>query len=617
MTEYIIDFEPLGKRGKCRDSESILDCARRLSIEISSVCGGRSTCGTCRIQVTGGKLSEPTEREQDVFSSQEINDGWRLACQATPASDCRVVIPPESMSSSQRIQLEGLEVSVSPQPAVKAYHVQLTPPTLSDQQADGDRLLAALNKKYKLSCKEIDIAVLRILSREIRARKWEFEASVRGHEVIALGKYPGSHLGLAVDIGTTTIAGYLVDLDSGQPLATQGVMNPQIGYGEDIISRINYSVKSSRHARRIRKLVVDKLNELASDLCSEASADVSKIVDAVVVGNTAMHHLFLALPVKQLALTPFIPAAEAALDFKARDLGMKIAPGAYVHFLPVIAGFIGADHVAALLAADSTPADGPAIVIDIGTNTEVSLVNGNNITATSCASGPAFEGGHIRHGMRAGRGAIEKLRITGNEVSYQTIDNAPPTGICGSGVLDAMAQLYLAGAIDEGGRFKSDHPLVNAGSSNGEFVIAGRDEQGGDQAVAITQKDIRELQLAKAAIRTGIQLLLEDSGIAEEQVKRVVIAGAFGSYIDISSAVAVGLLPSLPLANFRQVGNAAGMGAKLALISTAERDRAINLASRVRYLELASTPEFRRTFIEAGFLGKYRIVEGKREMIDG
>ncbi len=617
MTEYIVDFEPLGQRGRCRDSESILDCARRLSIEISGVCGGRGTCGTCRIQVTSGQLSEPTRSELDSLSPQELNDGWRLACQASPAADCRVVIPPESMSFSQRIQLEGLEVAVSPQPAVKAYHIKLTPPTLSNQQADADRLLTALNKKYKLSCTDIDIAVLRTLSKEIRARKWDFQVSVRDNEVIALGKHPGQNVGLAVDIGTTTIAGYLVDPDSGQTLATQGVMNPQIGYGEDIISRINYSVKSSRHARRMQKLAVDKLNELASSLCSEAGADIGTIVDAVVVGNTAMHHLCLALPVKQLALTPFVPAVEAALDVRARDLGLRIAQGAYVHFPPVIAGFIGADHVATLLAAESSAADGPVIVLDIGTNTEVSLVNGNSVTATSCASGPAFEGGHIKHGMRAGKGAIERLRITGNEVSYQTIENAPPAGICGSGVLDAMAQLYLAGAIDEGGRFKSDHPLVSTGSSNGEFVIAEREEKDGDQAITITQRDIRELQLAKAAIRTGIQLLLEDSGIVEEQVKQVVIAGAFGSYIDLSSAVAVGLLPSLPLDNFRQVGNAAGMGAKLALISIAERNRAIALASRVRYLELASTPEFRKTFIEAGFIGRYRIKGGKREVLDG
>jgi len=324
----------------------------------------------------------------------------------------------------------------------------------------------------------------------------------------------------------------------------------------------------------------------------------------------------LGLPVKQLALAPFAPAASLALDIKARDLGLKIAPGAYIHFPPVIAGFIGADHTATLLAAESPGVDGPVIVLDIGTNTEVSLLNGDKVTATSCASGPAFEGGHIRHGMRAGKGAIERLRISGEIIDYQTIENAPPTGICGSGVLDAMAQLYLAGAIDEGGRFVKNHPRVRRTNDQAEFVIADREEQDEDSAIVITQKDIRELQLAKAAIRTGIQLLLEANGLTEEQIKQVVIAGAFGSYIDLSSAVTAGLLPSLPLSHFRQVGNAAGMGAKLALLSLAERKKAITLASRVRYLELASTPAFRNTFIETSYLGRFRINSGKREVLD-
>ncbi|MFC2070945.1 2Fe-2S iron-sulfur cluster-binding protein, partial [Chloroflexota bacterium] len=353
MADYIIDFQPVGNRSKCRDGESILDSARRLGIDISSVCAGRGTCGTCRVQVTGGKLSKPTPDELETFSPQEMEDGWRLACQANPAGNCRVIIPPESMSSSQRIQLEGLEVSVSPEPVVKAYHLKLTEPSLTDQQADADRLLAALKGDNGISCREIDITVLRTLSSRIRSWDWECQASVRDDELVAISPRQSRQFGLAIDLGTTTIAGYLIDLTSGKTIATQGVMNPQVGYGEDIISRINYAVKSRRDARRLQKLVADKLNELASALCKEAGDDVKNIVEAVVVGNTAMHHLFLSLPVKQLALTPFIPASEAALNVKARDLGLKIAPGAYIHFPPVIAGFIGADHVATLLATNS------------------------------------------------------------------------------------------------------------------------------------------------------------------------------------------------------------------------------------------------------------------------
>ncbi len=613
MSNYTVVFEPTGRKGKCQDSESILTCAHRLGIGISSVCGGRGTCNTCRVRVTSGTLSEPTSSELEALSPQELGDGWRLACQANPASDCQVVVPPESMSASERIYLEGLEVTVSPEPPVKAYHLQLTAPSLSDQQADADRLLAALDEQYQLSCRKIDTNVLRSLSPQIRDWNWECQASIRSDELVALGPWPSRQLGLAVDLGTTTIAGYLLDLSSGQTLASQGVMNPQISYGEDIISRIEYVVKSPHEGIRLQKLVVDKLNELALALCSKAGASVEAIVEAVIVGNTAMHHLLLALPVRQLVLAPFTAAASLALDIKAYELGIKIAPGAYVHFPPIVTGFVGADHVAMLQAIDPYQVDGLVVALDIGTNTEISLINGEEITMTSCASGPAFEGGHIKHGMRAAKGAIERFRITKDAIHYQTIDEAPPVGICGSGVLDALAQLYLAGVIDSSGRFMYDHPRVRMTDNQAEFLLVDREEKDGRSSIVLTQKDVRELQLAKAAIRTGIQMLLEVNGFTEEDIGQVVVAGAFGSYIDLSSAVTVGLLPALPLNYFRQAGNAAGMGAKLSLLSLTKREEAQAIVSRTRYVELASIPEFKNTFIEASYIGQYRINRGKRE----
>ncbi len=612
---HTIVFEPMGRKDECQEGESILACARRLGIDISSVCGGRGTCQTCRVQVTSGTLTKPTPSEKEAFSLGELGGGWRLACQAIPTSDCQVVVPLESMSASQRILLEGLEVTVPPEPAVKAYHLQLKEPSLSDPRADADRLLKALEERYQLPCRNIDVNVLRSLSPQLRSWNWECQALVRNNELVAVGSWASRQLGLAIDLGTTTIAGYLVDLASGQTLASQGVMNPQIPYGEDIISRIDYVIKSADGGIQLQKPVVDKLNELASGLCSKAGADVEAIVEAVVVGNTAMHHLLLGLPVRQLALTPFTATVNQSLDVKARDLGLHIAPGAYVHFPPNIAGFVGADHVADLLVTGLIHPKGLTISIDIGTNTEISLINGEEITSTSCASGPAFEGGHIKNGMRAGSGAIERLRITKDAVLYQTIDKASPVGICGSGILDALAQLYLAGVIDDGGRFTGDDPRVRTTDDQLEFVIVDRKEKGGDSSIVVTQKDVRELQLAKAAIRAGIQLLLEVNGFTEEDIRQVVVAGAFGSYIDLSSAVTIGLLPTLPLSYFRQVGNAAGMGAKLALISLSKREEAKAIASRARYVELANTPEFRQTFIEASYLGQYRIKHGKREEV--
>jgi len=615
MTACTIDFEPVGRRGECQRKESLLACARRLGVGISSICGGKGTCHSCKVQVLSGTVSKPTSNEMEAFSSQELKGGWRLACQTYPTSDCKLTVPAESMTTPQRVQVEGLEITVHPEPAVRAYCLQLAAPSLSASQADADRLLEALNQQHKLHCGKVDIDVLRILSAQLRSWNWECQAIVRNDEVIALVPWTSRQLGLAIDLGTTKIAGYLVDLSDGRTLAAKGSMNPQISYGEDIISRITGVIKSPDEGMQVQKLAVEAINELGANLCAEVSANIEEIVEAVVVGNTAMHHLFLGLPVRQLALPPFVPAVSSTLDIKARDLGLCIAPGAYVYLLPNIAGFVGADHVAMLLATEVWQAEGPIVALDIGTNTEVSLVNNGESTTVSCASGPAFEGGHIKDGMRAATGAIERLRIADDSIQYQTIDGAPPVGICGSGILDALSQLYLAKIIDEGGRIMGNHPRVRTYKGQREFVLVGKEERGGQPAITITQHDVRELQLAKAAIRTGIQVLLEANGCSEDEIKQVIIAGAFGTYIDVASAVAIGMLPSLPLNRFRQIGNAAGMGAKLALISLSQRAEAQAVASRVRYIELASVPNFEQTFIQASYLGRYRIIEGRREEI--
>jgi len=436
--------------------------------------------------------------------------------------------------------------------------------------------------------------------------------SVRGEEVISVAPRPSPVLGFAVDLGTTKIAGYLVDLKNGRPLASRGLMNPQISYGEDIISRIQATLEAESGGYDMQRIVVDALSRLASDLCREAGAAMTDIVDAVIVGNTAMHHLFLGLPVKQLVVAPFVPAVSRALDCKARDMGLSFASGAYVHFLPNIAGFVGGDHMAMLLAVTQMKPSGLVMALDIGTNTEVSLIDGETISSVSCASGPAFEGYHIRHGMRAARGAIEKVRMENNTIQIQTIDDAPPSGICGSGVLDAMAQLFLEGVVDGSGRMLEGHPRVRTGTDSREFLLVAEGESGAPAAVVLTQHDIRELQLAKAAIRTGIQVLLETSGRKEQELDQVLIAGAFGSYIDMSSAVAIGMMPGLPMDRFTQVGNAAGMGARMALISATQRVKAQTLASKVKYVELGSAPHFTETFLKACSLSPWQATEKAR-----
>jgi len=616
MTDFTIDFEPVGRRGECQKNESFLACARQLGVGINSICGGEGICYSCKVQVLSGTVSKPTSNEHEAFTSQELEEGWRLACQTYPTSDCKIAVPTESMTTPQRVQAEGLEVKVPPKPSVRVYRLQLSAPSLKAPQADADRLLEALNQQYKLRCTKIDIGALRTISDQLRSWKWKSQAVVRNGEVIAIHPPKSRQLGLAIDLGTTKVAGYLVDLSDGRTLAAKGIINPQISYGEDIISRITTVVHSPDNAATLQKLAVDAINELCTNLCAEADAKPEEIVEAVVVGNTAMHHLFLRLPVKQLALSPFVPAISRALEVRAGELGLNIAPGAYVHLLPNIAGFVGADHVSMLLATDAWQRKETMVALDIGTNTEVSLIYKGKIATTSCASGPAFEGGHIKYGMRAATGAIERLRIDGGKIQYQTIDGASPVGICGSGILDALAQLYLAKIIDEGGRIIDNRPRVRAYKGQHEFILVSKEERKGKPAITITQHDVRELQLAKAAIRTGIQMLLETSGCSEAEIKQVIIAGAFGTYIDVASAVAIGMLPPLPLNRFRQVGNAAGMGAKLALISLKSRAKAEAVASRVNYIELASSPGFQPTFMQASYLGRYRIIDGKREEID-
>jgi uncharacterized 2Fe-2S/4Fe-4S cluster protein (DUF4445 family) len=617
METYKIKFEPLGLSGRCRADESLLACAQSAGIGIISLCGGKGNCQSCRIQLMEGTASKPTASELKAYSQKEIKEGWRLACQTYPTSDGKIGLPSTSLTTTQRVQTEGQEVGVEPEPVVVPYQVKLSAPSLTDAQADADRLLKALNRQHRLRCDSIDIGALSQLSPQLRSWNWQCRASVREKELIAFGPWPSRQLGLAIDLGTSKISGYLVDLDSGKTLAAKGVSNPQISYGEDIISRIAYATQSAAKATQLQRLVVRALNKLAGDLCAEVKAKAGDIVDSVLVGNTAMHHLMAGLSVKQLALSPFVPAVSRAIDIKARRLGLKFAPGAYLHLLPNIAAFVGADHTAVLVATLNGAGQETTLAIDIGTNTEVSLIDKDKITTTSCASGPAFEGWHIKDGMRAASGAIERLRIVNNKVEYQTIDNKPAIGICGSGILDTVAQLYLAGVLGEGGRMNEKHHRVRRGDNYLEFVlVGGKERKDVTRDIVITQQDVREIQLAKAAIRTGIQALLEANGYGEEKIKKVLIAGAFGTYIDVANAITIGMLPALPLERFQQVGNAAGTGARLALISRARRAAAQKIVSGVNYIELSGVPGFNKTFMQASYLGRFRLKEGVRKAID-
>jgi uncharacterized 2Fe-2S/4Fe-4S cluster protein (DUF4445 family) len=500
--------------------------------------------------------------------------------------------------------VEGLEVDVDPNPAVVACPLSLAAPSLSDLKADSDRLIDALKKQHDVSCQAIDIDALRGLSPQLRSWEWKFQAYVRDEEIVAVGPPAGRHLGLAVDLGTTKIAGYLVDLENGRTIASHGIMNPQIAYGEDLIARLSRAMESEEESDRLQRLVVEGLNQLALELCTKTGTQPEGIVEAVIVGNTAMHHLLLRLAVNQLAMAPYLPSISASQDVKARDLGLLLAPGAYVHTLPNIAGYVGSDHVAMMLAIEPMNTQGVTLALDIGTNTEVCLLSQGEMCSVSCASGPAFEGAHIKHGMRAANGAIERLRLADGKVEYQTIGRTPPTGLCGSGILDAVAQLYQAGILNRGGRMGIQDG-VRVQEEERAFVLVPEEDGDERSAITLTQKDIRQVQLAKGAIRTGIQVLLESKGLSDQDIDRVIIAGAFGTYIDVTSAMTIGMLPSLPIDQFRQVGNAAGKGAILALASRDKRFEAQAIARQVDYIELASSPAFMNIFTQSMYLGPY------------
>ncbi|HSM19029.1 MAG TPA: ASKHA domain-containing protein, partial [Hyphomicrobiales bacterium] len=557
-------------------------------------CGGHGRCMTCAVRFTDGTVPAASQADSGAFSERRLKEGWRRACQTVIAGDCALFVPPRSTARPVRTHLAGTGAQIEFDPPVQVREFALPPPSLEDCRPDDRRLIEALRQAEPGASPEIDLAAARGLASDLRAHGWKGRAVLREGELIAV-RPPGSRvLGLAVDLGTTNISGFLVDLEDGETLAATGLENPQTIYGSDLISYASHIRRVPEGAAQLQQLAVDALNTLAGELCAACGLQADGIVEMTVAGNTMMHHLLLGLPVRNLSTTPFTPALASVTDVKTRELGIAVAPGAYAHLLPNIAGFVGGDHVAVLLASmDQT--DGPVIAMDIGTNTEISLVAGNDITSVSCPSGPAFEGGHISCGMRAAVGAIETVRVSETGVEIKIIEDAPPVGICGSGVLDAVAQMVESGIVDRRGTMLKGHPCVREHDGVLELVLSAKGRAGAPP-VTFTQHDVRALQLAKGAIAAGMELLLQRAGLAANDLDRIVIAGAFGTYIDVRSAIAVGLLPDLPAERFAQVGNAAGEGARQALISRSRRARAKEIAESACYVELAGTKSFLPAF---------------------
>jgi uncharacterized 2Fe-2S/4Fe-4S cluster protein (DUF4445 family) len=593
-----IDWQPLGRRVDVAPGTSLIDAARLAGVDLTATCGGIGLCEGCRVRVIAGRLSPISSLERSGLSDETVGAGWRLACQATVESDLTIDVPPDSLSAPQRLQIEGQTGDVAPDPVVQSVELAVGEPTLDDLRDDlgrvGDDLVARGFERPRAG-----LHVLADLPVRLRRQEWSASLGMRGPEIVAVLPRGTRLLGLAVDIGTTKLASYLVDLASGRTLAAVGRMNPQIARGEDVISRIAYVDHDAGRGRELQSLVVAALNEMLAELVETAVSSRDGVVDAVIVGNTAMHHLVAGLPVAQLGQAPYVPVVASALEIAARDIGLEVAPGASVYFPPNIAGYVGGDHVAMLLATSAVDRTGTSVAIDIGTNTEMTVTVGERRWTCSCASGPAFEGAHISHGMRAAPGAIERVVIVGAEVRVHTIGRAPAVGICGSGILDAVAEMWRAGILDRHGAIRPGHPATRAVGTGTELLVVPAAETGLGRDITVTRRDVTEIQLAKAAIRTGLDTLLGAAGVDRADVDRVVVAGAFGTYLDIRRAIEIGMLPDFPRAHIEQVGNAAGAGARQMLISADCRRRAESMVRDIEYVELTTHPAFADIFARA------------------
>ena len=591
-------LQPIGRRVTIPDGSTVLDAARLAGVELVTICGGEGVCGTCKIRLVEGQLSEVNSKEECEFSSEELNEGFRLACQAEILGDIRIEIPPESFSTPQRLQVEGQEIPTELDPIVTGLDVKTQPASLKDLRSDLTRLRSALAKSNRADF-QININVVANLPTLLRSENGEIRLVFRKNELVSILPSGSKLVGLAVDIGTTKLAAYLVDLETGETLAKAGAMNPQIAYGEDVISRISYANDHLDGAKILQSRLVETLNKLLENLTKEVNIDQAQVVEAVMVGNTAMHHLFSGLPVKQLGESPYVAAVGESLSFVGRDIGLELATGANVYMPPNIAGYVGADHVAMLLGADLFQVNQTTIALDIGTNTEISLFHAGKHYSCSCASGPAFEGAHIQAGMRAAQGAIERVQIDGMEIRVQTIGDEPAVGICGSGILDVIAELKKNKLLDKKGVLKGDHPALREKEKNTHFVLVPAERTGTGKDVSISRQDINEIQLAKAAIRAGVEVLLAEAGIHDEDIQSFIVAGAFGTYLDISSAIQIGMFPDIPRQRFKQIGNAAGAGARKLLVSMYQRQMADTLADKVKYVELATHPDFMKIYVKA------------------
>lgn len=632
MSNATIVFTPSGKRGEFKTGTKVLDAARELGVDIDSLCGGNGLCGRCKVAPGDGEfakhgitsslknLSAEGKSEARYRDKRKMDASLRLSCQATIEGDLLVDVPPESQVHRQVIRKSADERYVPPLPAVQLITVTVEQPDMHKPSGDLERLKVALSPHLTSSFDRLDIDfhVLKRLQSILRQGKWQVTAAVyEGSQIIDLwpGIQPNSY-GLAVDLGSTTIAAHLCDLQTGKVLASAGLMNPQIKFGEDVMSRVSYAMMNDGGAEAMTSAVHEALNELAVTCCADAGVESNLLMEFVVVGNPIMHHLFLGIDPVELGGAPFALAAQQAQTIRATHIGPMVNEGARIYVLPCIAGHVGADMAAVVLAEAPDREDSMTFIADVGTNAEMVLGHKGRLLAASSPTGPAFEGAQISAGQRAAPGAIERVRINPETLEpsfkvigsdkwstedgfWDDISQTSVTGICGSGIIEAVAEMYLTEVINQDGHVDgakaASKPAVHQDGRTFAYQIYDGSE--GGVAVSVTQNDVRAIQMAKAALYAGYRLLADHHH--SDEVNRVALAGAFGTHIDVKHAMTLGLIPDAPLSNVHSVGNAAGAGARMALLNRDMRRHIEELVGRIEKIETAVEPKFQDHFIEA------------------
>jgi uncharacterized 2Fe-2S/4Fe-4S cluster protein (DUF4445 family) len=625
--KHLVVFQPSGSRGYVEDGTNLLEVARSLGVEIETPCGGLLMCSKCRVRIEEGAFERfgiessmshcnpVLEKERDFFRSKGLTEpNLRQSCVVKVHGPLVVFVPEESRAVKQLVRKSARELNIPIKSAVRRYFVEMKAATLRDPVGDWERMQNALKEHHGLEGLSLDYPVLMQLQKIVRAGEWKVTAFVwQGREVIRVAPgFAEYALGLAVDVGTTTVAGFLCDLDSGQVLASESMMNPQTSYGDDVMARITYAMTHPDGLEKMHTAILEGLNMIVARTCEKSGYQPEDIAEAVLVGNTCMDHIFLNIFPKYVGVSPFVPAMHHSVDVKARDFGLKILPSGNVHVLPNEAGFVGADNVACVIAEEPYKQDDIMLVIDIGTNGEMVLGNRHKLISASVPTGPAFEGAQIQFGMRAAVGAIEKVDIDPVtwEVRFRTIgqdkwsDEMPPEeirarGLCGSAMIDLGWEMYRAGVVDATGRFSREthSPRLREGPGGIEFVLAWANQTAIGRDITFNNADMRALQLAKSAMYSAAKIMMRRLGV--QKLDKVVLAGAFGSFIDKVKAMAMGLYPDCELHGVFAVGNAAGDGARMALLNVDKRAEADEVARQIEYVELTVEPDFEKQFAAA------------------